>query len=54
MTCLVVALVSLALLATPLAAEAQPGKVPRIGWLSIASRTPGVSYLLKAFSRGLR
>jgi putative ABC transport system substrate-binding protein len=42
------------LLAAPLAAEAQqPAKVPRIGWLSIASRE-GVSHLLEAFSQGLR
>ena len=43
------------LLAAPLAAEAQqPANVPRIGWLSIASRTPEVSHLLEAFSQGLR
>jgi hypothetical protein len=39
----------------PLAVAAQPpAKVPRIGWLSIASRTPEVSHLLDAFLQGLR
>ena len=40
------------LLAPPLAAEAQPGKVPRIGVLSPGS--PGSSSLLDAFRQGLR
>ena len=42
-------------LAAPRAAGAQQAaKVPRIGWLSIASRTPEVSHLIEAFSLGLR
>ena len=42
-------------LAAPLAADAQlPAKVPRIGWLSVASRTPEVSHLIEAFLQGLR
>jgi putative ABC transport system substrate-binding protein len=45
----------LSLLTTPLAAEAQQSaKVPRIGWLSIASPTPAVSHLMEAFRQGLR
>jgi putative ABC transport system substrate-binding protein len=31
-----------------------PAKVARIGWLSIASRTPEVAHLLVAFEQGLR
>jgi putative ABC transport system substrate-binding protein len=31
-----------------------PAKVPRIGWLSIASRTPEVAHLIEAFELGLR
>jgi ABC-type uncharacterized transport system substrate-binding protein len=31
-----------------------PAKVPRIGWLSIASRTPEVAHLIEAFVQGLR
>jgi putative tryptophan/tyrosine transport system substrate-binding protein len=42
-------------LAAPRAAGAQQAaKVPRIGWLSIASRTPEASHLIEAFSLGLR
>ncbi len=37
-----------------LADAQQSAKVPRIGWLSIASRTPEVSHLLEAFRQGLR
>jgi putative tryptophan/tyrosine transport system substrate-binding protein len=38
----------------PLAVAAQPpARVPRIDWLSIASRTPEVSHLLDAFLQGL-
>jgi putative ABC transport system substrate-binding protein len=37
------------------AADAQQAvKIPRIGWLSIASRTPEVAHPLEAFSQGLR
>jgi putative ABC transport system substrate-binding protein len=32
----------------------QPANVPRIGWLSIASRTPEVAHLMEAFEQGLR
>jgi putative ABC transport system substrate-binding protein len=43
---------SLALLARPLAGEAQPaGRVPRIGWLSLLDRS---SPRGEAFSQGLR
>jgi putative ABC transport system substrate-binding protein len=38
----------------PLVADAQqPTKVPLIGWLSIASRTPEIAHLLDAFLQGL-
>lgn len=37
------------------AADAQQAvKIPRIGWLSIASRTPEVAHLLEALWQGLR
>jgi putative ABC transport system substrate-binding protein len=40
---------------SPLVAEAQQSaKVPRIGWLRIASPTPAVSHLMEAFRQGLR
>jgi putative ABC transport system substrate-binding protein len=43
------------LVGAPLTAGTQqPAKVPRIGWLSIASHTAEVSHLLEAFSQGLR
>ncbi len=46
---------SLVLLATPLAIEGQPSaKVFRIGWLSIASPTPEILRLTEAFIQGLR
>jgi putative ABC transport system substrate-binding protein len=45
----------LGLLVSPLAAGAQaPGKIHRIGWLSVAARTPEVSHLIDAFTEGLR
>jgi putative ABC transport system substrate-binding protein len=48
-------ILTIGLLGTPrLGAAQQPTKVPRIGWLSNASRTPEVSHLLEAFSQGLR
>jgi putative ABC transport system substrate-binding protein len=50
MTHLAVALLSLALLAAPLAAEAQPAKIPRVGYLSQSS---GPSVLDEAFSMSL-
>ena len=47
--------ITLALVLAPPAADTQPaGKVYRIGWLSIASRTPAVSHLIEAFWQGLR
>jgi hypothetical protein len=47
--------VVLILMVSEHAAEAQESsKVPRIGWLSIAARTPEVSHLIEAFSQGLR
>ena len=46
---------AIGLFCAPLAAEAQQSaKVPRIGWLSIASPTPAVSHLMEAFRQGLR
>jgi len=46
---------ALGVLLAPLGADAQqPAKLRRIGWLSIASRTPEVSHLLEAFRHGLR
>jgi len=46
---------ALSLFLDPLAAETQPTpKLARIGWLSIAARTPEVSHLIEAFSQGLR
>ncbi len=51
---LVLALI-LGVVGSPLATEAQQSaKVPRIGWLSIASHTPAISHLLEAFWQGLR
>jgi ABC-type uncharacterized transport system substrate-binding protein len=48
-------ILTIGLLGAPRFGAAQPStKVPRIGWLSIASRTPEVSHLLEAFSQGLR
>jgi putative ABC transport system substrate-binding protein len=47
---LAVALLALTLLAVPLAAEAQPAKIPRIGYLSQSS---GPSVLDEAFSKSL-
>jgi putative ABC transport system substrate-binding protein len=45
---------ALGLLVAPLAAEAQPpGKVPRIGWLSLAAPS-GTQYFLDVFRQGLR
>ena len=50
-----VVILTIGLLGAPRVAGAQqPANVPRIGWLSIASRTPEVSHLLEAFSQGLR
>lgn len=52
---ILVVILTLGILATPVPTEAQQSaKVPRIGWLSIASRTPAVSHLLEAFWQGLR
>jgi len=43
------------LVIAPREAGPQPrAKVARIGWLSIASRTPEVAHLMEAFSQGLR
>ncbi len=43
------------LMAWPALADAQQSaRVPRIGWLSIASPTPAVSHLIEAFWQGLR
>ena len=43
------------LVIAPREAGPQPSaKVARIGWLSIASRTPEVAHLIEAFSQGLR
>src|SRR5262245_16066774 len=41
------------LLATPLAAEAQPPKVSRIGFLAVGSRE-GRAFMIEGFLRGLR
>ena len=50
-----IAILALGILTAPIAAEAQQSaKVPRIGWLSIASPTPAVSHLMEAFRQGLR
>ena len=47
--------VALGIFWSPLPADAQQaGRVPRIGWLSIASPTPAVSHLIEAFWQGLR
>jgi len=44
-----------ALLASPLAAEAQPRKVPRVGYLSPGSPSdPGRQRRFEAFRQGLR
>ncbi|HEX9901083.1 MAG TPA: ABC transporter substrate-binding protein [Candidatus Methylomirabilis sp.] len=52
---ILVVILTLGILATPVPTEAQQSaKVPRIGWLSIASRTPAVSHLIEAFWQGLR
>ena len=48
-----VVFVSLAWLAVPLAAQAQPGKVPRIGLLESATLTPRAP-LWAAFRQGMR
>jgi ABC-type uncharacterized transport system substrate-binding protein len=53
MTWVAVALLSLALLAGPLAAEAQPPKVSRIGFLAVGSRE-GRAFMIEGFLRGLR
>ena len=45
---------AMALLATPLAAHAQPAKVPRIGWLGAGSPTPETWKLIEPFRQGLR
>ena len=46
---------ALAILAPPLAADAQPlAKVPRIGFLAAFSPTPEVSHFIEAFRQGLR
>ena len=47
-------LLTIGLLAPRAVGAQQPANVPRIGWLSIASRTPEVSHLLDAFVQGLR
>jgi len=54
-TAIFIVALALSLPAAPLAAEAQqPAKILRIGWLSIASRTPQVLHLIEAFLQGLR
>ncbi len=51
----VTVVLTLAIVAAPFAAEAQQSaKIPRIGWLSIASPTPEVSHLIEAFLQALR
>ena len=45
---------AVSVLATPLAAPAQPAKVPRIGFLGAGSPTPDIWKLIEPFRRGLR
>src|SRR5262245_18250617 len=48
-------MVGIGFVGLPLLAAAQaPVRAPRIGWLSVASRTPEVAHLLGAFVEGLR
>jgi putative ABC transport system substrate-binding protein len=52
---LLAVVLAIGLLGAPRVACTQPAaNVPRIGWLSIASRTPEVAHLIEAFELGLR